>query len=227
MPSALNDGGGRSHGLDETVALPERILSGESLPDRLLLLVDGGGSYLLLRGGQASLGRAASDHPADIPVFSDVAERHANVARVEDDYFLFSAKEVEVAGRKTQHHLLRDGDRIVLGRKAKFTFRLPSRKSSTALLELSDTTKMPHDVRCVVLFHQLATIGNSNNAHLFCRHAGSTLVLYERNGSLWIRPQSDGHVDTQAKPLRLGETTEIGGVSLVLQAWKSNAPGTA
>jgi len=218
---------GRGSELDDTVALPERIGVAGGVPDRLLLLVDGGGSYLILRGGQASVGRAASEHPADVPLFSDVAERHANVARVDDDYFLFGVKEVEVGGNKTQHQLLRDGDRIVLGKKAKFTFRLPSRKSPSAVLELSDTTKMPNDVRRVVLFHQHATVGNGPTAHILCRHAGTPLVLFERNGQLWIRQQSDGHVDTGAKLLRLGEPVEIGGVSLVLAPWKTAAPGTA
>ncbi len=219
---------GRAASLVETVALRGgRIAAEGSLPERLLLLVDGGGSYLLLRGGQVSLGRAASDAPADVPIYSDLAERHANIAHVDDDYFLFSAKDVEVAGRKTQHELLRDGDRVVLGRKAKFTFRLPSRKSSTAVLDLSDTTKMPNDVRRVVLFHHHATVGNSPTAHVFCRHAGPTLVLFERGGSLWIRAQSDGHVDTEAQPLPLGEPVEICGVGLVLQAWKTSPPGTA
>jgi hypothetical protein len=210
----------RGSGLDDTVALPGRIDVAGSVPERLLLLVDGGGSYLILRGGQASVGRAASEHPADVPIFSDVAERHANVARVDDDYFLFGVKEVEVGGNKTQHQLLRDGDRVVLGKKAKFTFRLPSRKSPSAVLELSDTTKMPNDVRRVVLFHQHATVGNGPTAHILCRHAGTPLVVFERAGQLWIRRQSDGHVDTEAKPLRLSEPVEIGGVSLVVERWK-------
>ncbi len=144
------------------------------------------------------------------------------MARVDDDYFLFGVKEVEVGGNKTQHQLLRDGDRVVLGKKAKFTFRLPSRKSPSAVLELSDTTKMPNDVRRIVLFHQHATVGNGPTAHILCRHAGTPLVVFERSGQLWIRQQSDGHVDTGAKALRLGEPVEIGGVSLVLEPWKTS-----
>ncbi len=207
--------------LDDTVPLPARIGGhAGALPEKLLLLVDGGGSFLLLRGASASLGRAASAHPADIPVFSDIAEHHANLQRVDEDYFLFASKEAEVGGRRVQHQLLRDGDRVMLGKKAKFTFRVPSRKSPSAVLELSDTTKMPNDVRRVVLFHQHATLGNGPTAHIHCRHAALPLVLYGRGGELWIRRQSDGHVDTEPKPLRLGESVEIGGVSLVLQAWK-------
>lgn len=219
---------GRGSRLDDTIVLPPpRLTPDLDLPERLLLLVDGGGSYLILRGGKASMGRAAAEHPADIPVFSDVAERHANIQRVDDDYFVFGVKELDVAGRPVQHQLLRDGDRIALGKKAKFTFRVPSRKSPSAVLELSDTTKMPNDVRRVILFHQSATLGQGSTAHILCRHAAVPLVLFERGGSLWIRLQNDGHVDAQPKPLRLGESMDIGGVSLTVQAWKSNPMGRA
>jgi len=77
-------------------------------------------------------------------------------------------------------------------------------------------------VRRVVLFDQHATVGSGPNAHIMCRHAGTPLVLFERGGQLWIRQQSDGHVDTEAKSLRLGEPVEIGGVSLVVEPWKTS-----
>lgn len=216
--------------LDETVALPKSapasakyglgpVQSPARAAEAVLLLVDGGGSFLLVRGAAASVGRAAADHPADVPIFSDLAERHVNIARVEDDYFAFATKEIEIAGRKTVHTLLRNGDRVVLGRKAKFTFRLPSRRSATAVLELSDTTKMPNDVRRVILFDRAAMIGMGPTAHIPCRHAGGPLVLFERNGSFWVRRQDDGHVDTAAKELSIGETVEVGGVSMVLRPW--------
>lgn len=214
--------------LDETIAVSpigraRAGIEGAQAPpkaaEKLLLLVDGGGSFLLVRGTAASVGRVAADHPADVPLFSDLAERHLNVTRVEDDYFAFATKEIEICGRRTLHTLLRDGDRMVLGRKAKLTFRLPSRRSATAVLELSDTTKMPNDVRRVVLFDRAAMIGFGPTAHIPCRHAGSPLVLFERNGSLWVRRQDDGHADTAAKELPIGETVEVGGVSMVLRPW--------
>jgi hypothetical protein len=211
--------------LDDTVAIPNRVRCEGSLPDRLLLLVDGGGSYLLLRSDRASLGRVMAHDPADVPIYSDVAERHATINRVDDDYFLFSGKDVEIGGRKTKHHLLRDGDRVVMGRKAKLTFRLPSRKSSTATLDLSDTTKIPNDVRRVILFRHHATVGNGPSAHVRCQHAGTPLVLFERNGALWMRQKSDGHVDTEAVKLSLGEPIEFAGVSLVLEPWQVRSPG--
>ena len=154
-----------------------------------------------------------------------VAARDSYIKRVDDDYFLYSAKDVEVAGRLTKQHLLHDGDRVVLGTKAKFTFRLPTRKSSTALLEMSDTTKIPQDVRRVVLFSKHATIGPGASAHIRCQHAGLPIILFEREGSLWVRMKSNGHVDAQAQQLVVGKPMEIGGASFVLQPWSMKLGG--
>ncbi len=215
----------RAASVDDTLPLPGRVATEGALPDRLLLLVDGGGSYLVARGNRVTIGRVASDRPADVAVFSDIAEQHASIARVDDDYFLFSDKEAEVGGQRTQHQLLRDGDRITLGRKAKFGFHLPSRKSATAVLDLSDTTKMPNDVRRVVLFHEQATLGNGPTAHVLCRSAGPSLLLFERNGTMWLRQKNDGHVAATAVELRLGEPVELAGANVVLKPWEVRRAG--
>ncbi len=213
---------------DETIAIPNRRAPAKvtsPTADQLLLLVDGGGSYLILRGNETSIGRAACNHPADMPLLSDIAERHASVQRVEDDYFFSASKKVDIAGHATTHKLLRDGERVVLGRKAKFTFRTPSRRSASAVLDLSDTTKMPNDVRRVILFDRHAMLSSSPSAHILCRHAGVPLILFERGGEIWIRAKNDGHVDTEAKRLPMGESIEIAGVTLVLSPWTMRLPG--
>jgi hypothetical protein len=212
--------------MQETVMMGPPLVGGP-LPERLLLLVDGGGSYLLHRGDRVSVGRAAASNPADVPIFSDLSERHADVARVDDDYFLFAAREVEVGGRRTRHQLLRNGDRVVLARRAKFTFRLPSRKSSSAVLEMSDSTRLPNDVRRVVLFRQTAMMGFGPSVHVSCGAADRGLLLFERAGRLWVRPQSRDGIETEARPIRIGEPIEMGGVSFVVRPWETHAPGTA
>jgi hypothetical protein len=211
---------GRGESLEQTIALATKPLLSRPSNGGLLLLVDGGGSYLILRQDRVAIGRAASESMPDIPILSDLAERHAEIARMDEDYFLFSGKDVEVGGRATRHQLLKDGDRVVFGRKGKMNFRLPSRQSSSAILELSDTTKMPNDVRRVVLFHKHALMGNHAGAHIFCRHAGTNLVLFEREGSLWLRARSDGHTDQESKMLALGQSVEMGGVRLALEPWQ-------
>ena len=189
-------------------------------------MVDGGGSYLLLCKDRASIGRAATSRPADVPIFSDLADHHAEIARVGDDYFLLSGHDVEVGGKLTRHQLLHDGDRVVLGRKAKFTFRVPSRKSTSATLDLSDTSKLPNDVRRVVLFERNAMVGFGPGFHVQCRMARNPLVLFVRDGALWVRLSGRGRPGPEAVRLELGKTVEIDGVSMVAKPWSSGPGGT-
>lgn len=211
--------------LDDTVALPSRTSTCGDLPDAFLLLVDGGGSFLVHRGDRVSIGRSAASNPADIPLNADLSERHANVARVEDDYFFFGSKDVEIGGRLVRQQLLRTGDRIVMGKKAKLRFQVPSRKSATAVLDLSETTKMPRDVRRVILLKQHATIGNGSSAHIRCMAADTPLVIYEKSDGLYIRRRGNGHNDTDPVRLEMGEPIEFAGVGLVIQPWRAANPG--
>ena len=213
--------------LQETVMLGNRAPVGApSFPERLLLLIDGGGSFLLHAGQRVSIGRAASGNPADVPVYSDLSERHAELARVEEDYFLFSGHEVEIGHRRTRQQLLKDGDRMVLGRRAKFTFRTPNRKSATATLDVSDSTKMPNDVRRVVLFRQTAMIGRGPSCHIPCTSAQRDLVLFERGGRLWIRPSGRG-ANAPAEPVEMGKPIEMEGVSLTVKPWTAPPAGAS
>ncbi len=207
--------------LRATVLLKNREAISKPVPEHLLLLVDGGGSYLLLRDDRVTIGRSMTGNPADIPIQSDLAERHAEIARVDDDYFLFSTRDVMVDGRPTRHQLLRPGNRVVLSRNAKFAFRAPHRQSPSGIIELSSSTKMPSDVRRVILFKKTAVIGYGKNAHIACNTAEQDLLLFERGGQLWIRPRRNGGVDAEARPLEIGEQVSMANISFTVQPFKT------
>ncbi|HUU82716.1 MAG TPA: hypothetical protein VM243_04350 [Phycisphaerae bacterium] len=217
--------GGKADPLAETIRLATPPLGGGTLPQRLLLLIDGGGSFLVLRGDRVSLGRAAAKLPADVPIFSDLSEHHAEIARVDDDYFLFATRDIEVGGRKTRHQLLRDGDRVGLGRRARFTFRLPNRKSPSAILQMSDSTRLPNDVRQVVLLRQTAMLGVGPSVHIACRSAQRGLLLFERAGGLWVQLQGRDGAAEGARPIEIGRTIEMAGVSFTVEPWQVRSAG--
>jgi hypothetical protein len=211
--------------LKATVAVSPRDEAPEGLPQRLLLLVDGGGSYLILRKDRLSIGRAITQNLPDIPIQADLAERHAEISRVDDDYFMFSSKVVEVDGRPTRHQLLRPGNRVVLSNNAKFTFRTPHPQSPSGIIELSSSTRMPGDVRRVILFRQTAMIGYGANVHVACHSANANLVLFERAGRLWVRRQRNDGVDSEATPLEIGKQIEMANISFVVQPFAPAAMG--
>lgn len=209
---------------EETVYIPRGNGSAHEEPRAWLMLVDGGGSFLLLMNSRISIGRHTSSKPADLPIMSDLRERHGEIARMDEDYFFFSPEKVEVSGRLAQQHLLRDGDRIVLGKRAKMTFRLPSRTSLSAVLQLSDTTKAPHDVRTAILFDKHATLGNGPTAHILCRTGAGRVLIHQRADGLYARDVSSpsGGTDVAIRP---GETVEILGMRFVLQPWQGDSGG--
>ncbi len=202
--------------MDMTQTMDVSPVANSTMIDRLHLLVDGGGSYLILRNSHATIGRAVSNDPAHIAIFADLGERHAELARVEDDYFLMSSHEVEIGGRHGRQQLLRDGDKVVLARRAKFTFRLPNRRSGSALLDISDTTKMPNDVRNVILMKDTVMMGPGRSNHAICQSPGARLILFERGGTLWVRGISRNE---PATPIELGVPQETAGISFVVQPW--------
>jgi hypothetical protein len=194
------------------------------LPTRLLMWVDGAGSYLILRGSTAWIGRAVGRSPADIPLMADLSEQHAQVARSGDDYFLVAGRNVNVGGKNMRQKLLQDGDRIILGKRAKMVFKVPSRKSASAVLDLSDSAKMPNDVRRVILFDRFVTVSRNQSAHVVVQTAGEPLVLFERDSKLWIKLR-DCPANQAPTQVVLGQTIEMAGVSLMIEEWKSPRDG--
>ncbi|MCG3137096.1 MAG: hypothetical protein HJJLKODD_00938 [Phycisphaerae bacterium] len=204
---------GRS--LDDTVAMVQR--GGEALPSRLLMMVDGAGSYLLVRGLRATIGRAAGRTVADIPLLADLAEVAAEIIRAEEDYFLVAREPVNVSGQPVTRKLLQNGDKIILGKRAKLTFILPSRKSTTAVLEASESTRLPRDVRRVVLMDRLVTLGPTSTSQLLIPSMREEMVLMERGGRMFLRSprvMSDG-----GQEVVVGRSLACGDVNVVVQSW--------
>ena len=94
-----------------------------------------------------------------MPIPAELKSHHADVVRDGEDYFLVAHGPVRVNRRVVTRTLLRDGDRVVLGEKAKLVFHKPSVKSGTAVLKLSHRCRLAQDVSAVVLFHDTCLIG--------------------------------------------------------------------
>ena len=154
-----------------------------------------------------------------------MTERHAEIARVDEDYFLFSGREIEVDGQPTRHLLLRDGNRISFSRNARLTFRMPHRASPSGIMDLGSSTKMPHGVRRVILFRKTAMIGFGKSSHIHCNAAQRDLLLFERDGGLWIRPQRNGRGDAEQVAVIIGKPMDVYGVGIVVQPWTAAPSG--
>jgi hypothetical protein len=109
--------------------------------------------------------------------------------------------------------LLRDGDRVVLGSKAKFVFRQPSTRSATAVLKLSHRCRLPQDVSEVILFRDTCLIGRQSSCHIRTQESDTQVVLFDRGGRLHGRETVRGGGKLgDARPLALGATHDFGEV---------------
>lgn len=196
----------------------------------LLVLVDGTGSFCLTTRDVVSLGRLSGGARVDVPLSADLQSRHAEIARIGEDYFLTALGPVRVNHGPVQRTLLRHGDRIVLGAQVKMIFCKPSLKSDTAVLKLADTCRMPLDVGAVVLFRETCVLGPQGTCHVRTREGESRLVLFERSGRLFGRlDASRGMVQDRpaerARPVPAGATLDFGDIRLTVKPYELSADG--
>lgn len=193
------------------------------LPNRMILRVDGVGSFLLVARERMSIGRAEPGGDADLQLVSDLSERQAEIVRAGDDYFVMAASGVELAGRAVEHALLQDGDRVRLGRRVRLTFRRPSLKSNTAVLDLGDGVRTTTDCRRVILWGGPLLIGGRRECHVPIRNAACGAVLVHRGGAMSIKSMGP---DGKSSPVTLGTPFEVADVRMSIQAWPgSSGPG--
>jgi hypothetical protein len=86
------------------------------------------------------------------------------------------------------------------------------------VLDLVGSARMPNDVRRVILFDRLLTVGPAPQSHIVVPAASAPVVLFERGGRLWLRLQAESAPD-QAVEMVAGRRVELAGLSLVLQPW--------
>ncbi len=191
-----------------------------SLPRRLMLRIDGAGSFLLLRGDRISVGRAGPGATADLQLISDLSERHADIVRSGEDYFVASSSGVELAGHPVEHALLQDGDRVRFGKRVRLKFRRPSQKSPTAALDLAEGVRMMTDCRRVILWSGPLILGATRDCHIRLGAALGRAVLIERGGELVLRRLGR---DEDVIPLALGQQIEAGELRLSVQEWSDDS----
>ncbi len=186
------------------------------MTNRMLLRIDGVGSFLLLRGERVSIGRAGPGATADLRLVSDLSERQAEIIRAGDDCFIASSGGVELAGHPVDYALLQDGDRIRLGRRVRLTFLRPSKKSSTAVLDLGDGVRTTTDCRRVILWSGPLIMGSTRECHVRLSPSVGGAILTEREGRLYFRPMTGSGEMLAVKP---GTPAEWGELRFKLQPW--------
>jgi len=186
------------------------------LAKRLVLRIDGVGSFLLLRGDRIGIGRGGPGATADLPLLSDLSERQAEIVRAGEDYFVVSQSGVELAGDRVDHALLQDGDRVRLGKRIRLRFRRPSLKSSAAALDLGEGVRTETDCRRVILWSGPILLGATRECHVHLASGQGDFVMMERGGRMYIKPMGPGG---NATPIAFGEQMALGELRFSVTEW--------
>lgn len=196
---------------------------GNGLPRRLVLRIDGVGTFLLLRGDRVTIGRAGPGASADLELFADLSERQAQIIRSGEDYFIAGVHGVELAGRKVEHALLQHDDRIRLGSRVKLRYLRPSSKSVTSMLDLGEGIRTTCESRRVVLWGGPLIMAHSRDAHVVLPGGTGGVVLLERDGQILAKPMSGRETP---RTVALGSPFVIGDLRLSIAALdRSASPG--
>lgn len=195
---------------------------GVSLAQALLMLVDGGGSSLVLRRDLVRIGRAGTRTEIDVPIPADIDSHHADIIRRGDEYLLTAYGPVRVNHQPVDQALLRDNDRIALG-DVRLTFHKPTSKSASAVLRLSHRCRLAQDVSAIVLFRDTCLIGPGATCHVRTREDDGQVVLFERDGELYARQTAgSGYLSAPVQPVVKGETLDLGNLRVTLKPFEAS-----
>ena len=189
----------------------------------LLVLVDGGGSSLLIRRDLVRIGRAGGSVEVDVAVPADIQSHHADLVHRDEECLLTAHGPAQVNRRRIEHALLRDGDRIVLGARAKMIYCKPSARSESAVLRLSHGCRLPQDVSDIILFRDTCLVGPGAGCHVRTGEGSPAVVLFERGGALYARQTGGaagaGRAAPGAQPVVAGRTLEFGELRLTVKPY--------
>ncbi|GIW81075.1 MAG: hypothetical protein KatS3mg105_2882 [Gemmatales bacterium] len=161
---------------------------------RLMLWVDGVGGYLICLDAKVSIGQAAPDGIADIPLFADISRRHAWLTRDVEGYLLEAERTVQINGQAVERTLLRPGDRVTLGKSCQFQFLQPVPISATARLDMVSGHRLPLAVEKVILMAETLVLGRGPQVHIEM-DIEKPVILYRQKEGLGIRYAGKLNID--------------------------------
>jgi len=221
-------------GTGDTIAPPQPSMAprfvpspsparGAPLGNRLLLQVDGAGSFVILRDHAVSIGPISSSSRVAVGLICEPNTPTLTIERVEDDYFLRSlAGGVMVNDTPTQSKLLSSGDRLALSPRCRMVFAMPVPASTTAAIDLSGARYPRGDVRRIVLMDRDVVIGPGGAAHIRVDSLNDPVVLVHRDGQLFLRggtavTMGEQPIDENT-PLQPGQPIRGAGFGFVITA---------
>ena len=208
------------------------------LPAALVAWVDGVGAFLLLTMPRVTIGGASGR--ADVRLSASLPAEHAVIDRSGEGYVLAAHAPVLVAPRQTSsaggagrvvdgRTDLSNGDELVLFRETysgdlpgvRLRFSQPNALTATALLSVLGDRRTEPRFDGIVLLAEVCVFGAGTDAHIRCRTAEEAVLLFRRNGGIWVRSNGSLAVNgvevATSQPVGPGDIIRAPGVSFRLE----------
>ncbi len=194
------------------------------IPSKLLMQIDGIGSFYVLRDASITVGPISSSARPTVGLMVDPNIPAVTIERSEDDYFIRSSSPVRVNDATTTNKLLVDSDRISLSPRCGMKFNIPNPASTTATLSLPSARLGRADVRRIILMDRDILIGPNEGSHILAESLDQTIALFTQNGQLLCKAKDKILVNDKPVSSRAGlpvdKQIRIGQISLVLTELK-------
>jgi hypothetical protein len=177
------------------------------------LWIDGAGGYLVCLGPRVTIGQAAPDGAAAIPLYADIARLHASLLRDSEGYFLEAARPVQINAQPVEKALLCPDDRVTFGTSCQLIFRQPVPVSATARLDLASGHRLPLALDGVILMADTLVLGPGSQSHVTLPELDRPVILYRHKEGVGVR--YGGSLTVDGKPCQergnLGPDSQVRG----------------
>ncbi len=201
-----------------------------TLPEQLILQIDGVGCALLLREPKISIGAPGRAGACDVALTGFPGSGAVTIERAAGRYRLSAGHvdDLAVNERRCLEKSLAHGDSVRVGKRCRFKFRRPTADVPSAVLELSGTRLPRPDIRSIVLFDETLVVGPGQSSHLMAGNLDQPLILFVRDGVFHVRSGLPNRAQRfaangapqGAQPLMLDTPVEIGGTRVTLLSCK-------
>lgn len=212
--------------------IKQGLARAQGLDHAFLLRVDEGGEFLVMRGDTVSIGNMR-DGSADLPILANLAGRHARIRRSMSfhggmqDVLEADQGDVFAGGTKRDRIKLGDGQAVRLGKSFEFGYRLPSKRSLSAMITLRGFVVAGTD-RILLMKDRgrdgRILIGRSDDVHVRVADADAEVEVFaSKDGQVRVRCAAGGTIDGKPfqgdEPVPAGAVVTCGKVTFVLQPW--------
>lgn len=184
------------------------------IPDDFELIVDGAGSFRVLRMASVLVGNRTVERQPDLNILSSDKLPMLSIERCQDDYFLRSEQTpIGINGKKMRAKLLTNNDRIQFGRSCTISFTTPCSASTSACLEIRGAKFSGSGSKKVILLDNALVIAPHLAGHIQSRLIENPHVVFVRENRLLARPIEQPA--DESKEIQFDTPVDLGGVRVV------------